>query len=71
MHQNIMNCIHCDGHFEPYTEEECKDDPHKDERIGGYRKLSYSVNLTHPDKYEGGHFEWTDPFQQILKHDTR
>jgi len=55
---------HCDGHFEPYTEEECKDDPNKDERIGTYRKLSYSVNLTHPDKYEGGHFEWTDPFQQ-------
>ena len=55
---------HCDGHFEPYTEEECKDDPNKDERLNTYRKLSYSVNLTHPDKYEGGHFEWTDPFQQ-------
>ena len=55
---------HCDGHFEPYTEEECKDDPNKDERLNTYRKLSYSVNLTHPDKYEGGHFEWTDPFMQ-------
>ena len=55
---------HCDGHFEPYNEEDCKDDPNKDERLNTYRKLSYSVNLTHPDKYEGGHFEWTDPFMQ-------
>ena len=53
---------HCDGHFEPYSEEDCKNDPNAEERIGGYRKLSYSVNLSHPDKYEGGHFEWTDPF---------
>lgn len=53
---------HCDGHHTPYTEEECEKDPHKEERVGGYRKLSYSVNLTHPDNYEGGHFEWTDPF---------
>ena len=53
---------HCDGHFETYKEEDCKGDPDKEERIGGYRKLSYSVNLTHPDNYEGGHFEWTDPY---------
>ena len=53
---------HCDGHFEPYNEEDCEDDPNKDERLNTYRKLSYSVNLTHPDEYEGGHFEWTDPF---------
>ena len=44
---------HCDGHFEPYNEEDCKDDPNKDERINTYRKLSYSVNLTHPANYEG------------------
>ena len=53
---------HCDGHHTPYTEKDCENDPHKEERVGGYRKLSYSVNLTHPDNYEGGHFEWTDPF---------
>lgn len=53
---------HCDGHFEPYSEEDCKNDPNIEERVGGYRKLSYSVNLSHPDEYEGGHFEWTDPF---------
>ena len=53
---------HCDGHFEPYTEEDCKGDPQKEERIGGYRKLSYSVNLTHPNEYEGGHFEWCDAY---------
>lgn len=53
---------HCDGHFEPYSEEDCKNDPDFEERVGGYRKLSYSVNLTHPDEYEGGHFEWCDPY---------
>ena len=53
---------HCDGHFETYTEEDCKGDPEADERIGGYRKLSYSVNLTHPDEYEGGHFEYCDAY---------
>ena len=53
---------HCDGHHTPYTEEECKNDPLINERLNTYRKLSYSVNLSHPDEYEGGHFEWTDPF---------
>tara|TARA_Y100000004_G_C8887324_1_gene400380 strand:- start:376 stop:1050 length:675 start_codon:yes stop_codon:yes gene_type:complete len=53
---------HCDGHHTPYTEEECKNDPLIDERLNTYRKLSYSVNLSHPDEYEGGHFEWTDPY---------
>ena len=38
---------HCDGHFEPYNEEDCKDDPNKDERLNTYRKLSYSVNITY------------------------
>ena len=60
---------HTDGHFEPYTKEECKDDPLADERVGGYRKLSYSVNLTHPDEYEGGHFEWCDPYSVNPMHD--
>ena len=60
---------HCDGHFEPYTEEECKGDPNKEERVNGYRKLSYSVNLTHPDEYEGGHFEWCDPYSVNPLHD--
>ena len=53
---------HCDGHFEPYTRDDCKNDPDIESRVGGYRKLSYSVNLTHPDEYEGGHFEWCDPY---------
>ena len=53
---------HCDGHFEPYTRDDCKNDPDIKSRVGGYRKLSYSVNLTHPDEYEGGHFEWCDPY---------
>lgn len=53
---------HCDGHFEPYSEEDCKNDPDFEQRVGGYRKLSYSVNLTHPNKYEGGHFEWCDAY---------
>ena len=53
---------HCDGHFEPYTEKDCEGDPNIEERVGGYRKLSYSVNLTHPDEYEGGHFEWCDAY---------
>ena len=53
---------HTDGHFEPYNEEDCKNDPDFESRVGGYRKLSYSVNLTHPDEYEGGHFEWCDPY---------
>ena len=53
---------HCDGHFIPYTEEECKNDPDAESRIGGYRKLSYSVNLTHPNEYEGGHFEYVDAY---------
>ena len=53
---------HTDGHFEPYNEEDCKNDPDFESRVGGYRKLSYSVNLTHPNEYEGGHFEWCDAY---------
>ena len=53
---------HCDGHFVPYSEEDCKNDPDIEERVGGYRKLSYSLNLTDPNEYEGGHFEWCDAY---------
>jgi PKHD-type hydroxylase len=60
---------HCDGHFEAYSADDCKDDPDFEERVGGYRKLSYSVNLTHPDEYEGGHFEWCDPYSKNPLHD--
>jgi len=27
---------------------------------GGLRKLSFSIQLSHPDEYEGGHFEYID-----------
>ena len=29
--------------------------------IGEMRKLSFTVQLSHPDEYEGGHFEWLEP----------
>ena len=57
--KNII--VDCDGHHTPYTEE-YKNDPLINERLNTYRKLSYGVNLSPPDEYEGGHFEWTDPF---------
>ena len=29
--------------------------------IGEMRKLSFTIQLSHPDEYEGGHFEWLEP----------
>jgi len=49
---------HCDGHFELYGENETPT-PHPDAK-GLYRKLSYSVILSHPDDSEGGDFSWID-----------
>ena len=39
---------HTDAGTEPYAN-------------GLQRKLSFTIQLSHPDEYEGGHFEWLEP----------
>lgn len=34
---------------------------------GMHRKLSFSIQLSTPDEYEGGHFQWLEPQQEFNK----
>lgn len=34
---------------------------------GMHRKLSFSIQLSNPDEYEGGHFQWLEPHNEFNK----
>ena len=38
---------------------------------GMHRKLSFTIQLTDPDEYEGGHFQWLEPQNEFNKLDSR
>jgi len=56
---------HCDGGPDTYQLENSKEDTELitqvDEQVNTYRKLSYIIQLSHPDDYDGGRLEWIDP----------
>jgi len=37
---------------------------------GMHRKLSFTIQLTDPDEYEGGHFQWLEPQNEFNKLDS-
>jgi len=37
---------------------------------GMHRKLSFTIQLTDPDEYEGGHFQWLEPQGEFNKLDS-
>ena len=38
-------------------------------QVGTYRKLSYVIQLCHPDEYDGGKFQYIDPTRNIAQTD--